>query len=136
MTHELTALTLAALIQIATLVVVVIPANLQLGFAKTLSPRDPDRLGKPLMEQVGPKTARAYRAYSNHFESLALFAIACLVITLAEKSSPLTAICAYTYVVARVVYIPAYIFGLVPWRTFIWFAAFAAAALMLIMALL
>ncbi|MEO0664213.1 MAG: MAPEG family protein, partial [Pseudomonadota bacterium] len=36
---------------------------------------------------------------------------------------------------ARVAYVPAYYFGLAPWRSIIWFIGFAATALMLLAAL-
>lgn len=136
MTHELTTLTLAALLQVIQFALMAIPANLELGPGKTLSPRDSDRMPTSLESQVNPKTARLFRAFNNHFESLILFAIACTVIAVSGQSSGLTAFCAYAYVVARVAYIPAYYFGLVPWRSLIWFAGFSAIVIMLIAALL
>ena len=56
MTPELTALAFAGLLQGVQYVLMAVPANLELGPGKTLSPRDPDRLGKPLIEQVSPVT--------------------------------------------------------------------------------
>jgi len=47
-----------------------------LGTGKTASPRDPARLGRPLVEQVSVKTGRLIRAMNNHFEALILFTIA------------------------------------------------------------
>lgn len=135
MTTELLVLTLAALLQIIQLVLVIVPANLQLGPGKTLSPRDTDRLGKPLIEQVGPKTARIFRAYNNHFESLALFTIAVLAITLSDQSSAVTRTCAWAYLAARVVYVPAYAFGWVPWRSYLWMIGMVSVVIMLLAAL-
>ncbi|MEM1302224.1 MAG: MAPEG family protein [Pseudomonadota bacterium] len=136
MTPELTALTLAALLQVVQFALVSVSANLDLGPQKTLSPRDQSRLGGPLEAQLSDKPARIYRAFANHFESLALFTIACTVITLGNQSTGFTATCAYTYLVARVAYIPAYYFGLVPWRSLIWFLGFTAIIAMLIAALI
>lgn len=136
MTPELTALTLAALLQVLQFALFAIPANLELGPGKTLSPRDKDRMPKPLIEQVSPKTARLFRAYNNHIESLILFAIAVVVITLSNRGTAFTATCAYAYVVARVAYVPAYYFGWVPWRSFIWFAGLLAIVAMLVAALI
>ncbi len=136
MTPELTALTLAGLLQVVQYVLMSVPANLELGPGKTLSPRDPDRLGKPLIEQVSPRTGRLYRALDNHFEGLILFTIAVVAITFADKSSPLTAVCAWTYLAARILYVPAYAFGLVPWRSVVWLVGFGATAVMLVAALL
>ena len=136
MTPELAALTLAALLQVVQYVLMAVPANLELGVGKTLSPRDPARLGSPIVEQLSPRTGRLYRALNNHFEGLILFTIACVVVTLAQASTQFTAACAFTYLGARILYIPAYTFGWVPWRSLIWFIGFAATTLMLIAALL
>jgi uncharacterized MAPEG superfamily protein len=134
-TAELTALTLAALLQVVQFVLMAVPANLELGTAKTLSPRDPDRLGKPLQELVSPRTGRLIRALDNHFEALILFAIAVTVTTLSGQSGPLTQTCAWVYLAARILYVPAYAFGLVPWRSLIWSVGFGATTLMLLAAL-
>lgn len=136
MTPELTALTLAALLQVFQIALMAVPANLELGKGKTLGPRDRDRLGGDLQDQVSRRTARLYRAMNNHFEGLILFTIACVAVTLAGKSSPFTAACAYAYLGARVLYIPAYAFGWVPWRSLIWSVGYLATALMLMAALL
>jgi uncharacterized MAPEG superfamily protein len=135
MTPELTALTLAGLLQVVQFALMSIPANLELGPGKTLGPRDPDRLGKPLIEQVSPRTGRLFRALNNHFEGLILFTLAVVVVTLSGQSSGFTAACAWIYLVARILYVPAYAFGLVPWRSLIWFAGFSATTLMLLAAL-
>ena len=136
MTPELTALTLAALLQVIQYVLMAVPANLELGTAKTLSPRDPDRMEKPLADQVSRGTSRLFRPLNNHFEGLILFAIACTVITVSNQSTPFTAACAWAYLGARVLYVPAYYFGWVPWRSLIWAVGFLATALMLVAALL
>jgi uncharacterized MAPEG superfamily protein len=136
MTTELTVLTLAALLQVVQFALMAIPANLELGPGKTLSPRDPDRLGKPLQELVSLKTSRLFRAMNNHFEALILFTIGVLVITLSDQSTAVTQTAAWVYLVARILYIPAYAFGWVPWRSVIWFVGFAATVTMLLAALI
>lgn len=135
MTPELTALTLAGLLQVVQYALMSIPANLELGPGKTLSPRDPQRLGKPLIEQVSLRTGRLFRALNNHFEGLILFTLAVVVVTLSGQSSALTAACGWIYLAARVLYVPAYAFGLVPWRSLIWMTGFAATTVMLLAAL-
>ena len=132
MTPELTALTLAALLQVIQFALMAVPANLALGPGKTLSPRD----GRPMVEQLPEMPARLYRALNNHFEGLILFTIAVVVITLADASTPFTAACAWAYLVARVLYVPAYAFGWVPWRSMIWGVGFLATFLMLVAALI
>ena len=131
MTPELTALTLAALLQALQFLLYAVPANLELGPGYTMSARDREP-SKPLSE----KTARLGRALTNHFEGLILFTIACVTITLADKSTAVTAACAYAYLAARVLYIPAYYYGLRPGRSLIWAVGFLATLLMLLGALL
>jgi hypothetical protein len=58
MTPELTALTLAALLQVVQYVLVSVPANLELGITRTLSPRDDGRLE----DDLSPRAARLARA--------------------------------------------------------------------------
>ena len=136
MTPELTALALAGLLQAVQYALMAIPANLELGTAKTLSPRDPARLGKPLIEQLSPRTARLFRALNNHFEGLILFTLAVTVVTLSNQSTALTQYAAYTYLAARVLYVPAYAFGLTPWRSLIWGVGFLATITMILATLL
>lgn len=136
MTPELTVLALAGLLQGFQFVLMAVPTNLEVGTGKTMSPRDPERLGKPLTEQVSAKTSRLIRAMNNHFEALILFTLAVVVISLADKGTGLSAACAWTYLVARILYIPAYYFGLAPWRSLIWFVGFLATMLMLLSALI
>jgi len=135
MTPELTVLAYAGLLQGLQIALMSVPANLELGPGKTLSARDPGRLGKPLVEQVSPKTGRLIRAMNNHFEGLILFGIAIAVVSLGDKTTGLTEACAWTYLAARVLYIPAYYFGLRPWRSLIWLVGFLATMLILASAL-
>ena len=136
MTPELTVLALAGLLQGVQFALMSIPANLELGPGKTMSPRDPERLGKPLIEMVSVKTGRLFRAMNNHFEALILFTIAVVVITLGDKGTGFSAACAWTYLGARVLYVPAYYFGLTPWRSMIWFVGFLSTMLMILSALI
>ena len=131
MTPELTVLTLAALLQVVQIALMAVPANLELNPGQTLGPRDRDKLGGDLQDMVSKRTARLYRAMNNHFEGLILFSIACVVVTLSETSSPLTSACAFAYLGARVLYIPAYAFAWVPWRSLIWAVGYLATAVML-----
>lgn len=136
MTPELTVLALAGLLQAVQFVLMAVPTNLELGTGKTLSPRDPDRLGKPLQEQVSPRTGRLIRAMNNHFEALILFTLAVVVVTLGNQSTAMTQTCAWVYLGARVAYVPAYALGLAPWRSLIWTVGFGATILMLLAALI
>jgi len=136
MTSELAVLAYAALLQTVQFCLMSVAANLDVGIGKTLSPRDVDRLGKPLAELLSPKPARLHRAFTNHFEALTMFTIAVVFVVLADRTSTFTAACAWVYLGARVAYVPAYYFGLSPWRSLIWFVGFGATVLMILAGLL
>ena len=131
MTVELTILILAALLAVVQLGWNAVRANLEMGPSWFLTPRD-DTPPQTLSVGLG----RLKRAYENHMETLPLFAIAVLAVVLAEKSSGLTAALAWLYLGARVLFVPAYRFGWVPWRSIIWAVGFAAIVLMLLAALI
>ncbi|QQA42457.1 MAPEG family protein [Pelagovum pacificum] len=135
MTPELTVLVLAALLQVVQFALFSIPANMELGTGKTASPRDPQRMDKPLMEQVSIRTGRLGRAFNNHFEALILFTIAVVALSISDQGNGYTATLAWIYLLARVLYIPAYAFGWVPWRSLIFAFGFFATVLMLLAAL-
>ena len=78
---------------------------------------------------------RLKRALENHFEGLVLFTIAVLVVVLGEASSALTENCAWVYLWARILYVPAYASGVYGVRSLIWGVGFVATAIMLIVAL-
>ncbi len=130
MTPELTVLTLAALLQVVQYVLYALPANLELGTRYTAGSRDhaPD-------QQMSKRTARLGRALDNHFQGLILFGIAATVISVSGQSSALTAFCAYAYLIARILYIPAYAYGLNPWRSAIWAVGFLSSLIILVVAL-
>ncbi len=131
MTPELTALTLAALLQVVQYALFAIPANRDLGVGYTSSARD-----RAPSRQLSVLSGRMQRAFNNHFEGLILFTIAVLVITLSNQSTPTTQFAAYSYLTARIAYIPAYAFGWRPWRSAIWFIGFLATLTMLVAALI
>lgn len=131
MPPELTALALAGLLQAVQFLLFAVPANLELGTGYTSSARD-----KPPSRQLSTVTARLQRAMNNHFEGLILFTIAVLVVVLGNQSSGVTVACAWAYLAARILYIPAYAYGLRPWRSAIWAVGFFATVAMLIAALI
>lgn len=130
MTPELTALTLAALLQVVQFVLYAVPANRDLtpGYTMSARDRDPSR-------QMSERTARLGRAFDNHFEGLILFAIAVGVTQMSGQNTGFTAACAWAYLIARVLYVPAYALGLSPARSLIWSVGLIATIFMLIAAL-
>ncbi len=129
MTAELTTLILAALLLIVQMLPVALLGRAQVPPDWHVSPRD-----EPVT--LSGRAGRAQRAFQNHFEGLVLFAIACLTLTLADKTTGLTASLAWIYLAARVLYVPAYIYGLSPWRSLVWAAGFLATLAILILALI
>ena len=57
------------------------------------------------------------------------------MVTFADQGNALTGACALVYLGARVLYVPAYLFGWTPWRSLIWAMGFAATMILLIAAL-
>ena len=129
MTPELTALTFAALLQAIHFAIYSVLAQMQVGTRYAASSRDTPR-------QLTGYAGRAQRAMNNHFEGLILFAIAVMVVTYADKAHGYTALAATTYLIARALYLPAYLFGWTPWRSLIWFIGFLATLFLLVWVLL
>lgn len=130
LTPELTALILAALLWAAQLAHMAVRANLEIGSRYFLSPRD-----TPPPKELSNATMRLKRAYENHLEALVLFAVAITAITLTRNNSIATAILAYGYLCARVLFIPAYAFGWTPWRSVFFGIGYLCSIILLILAL-
>lgn len=130
MTPELTTLAFAALLQAVQFILFAVPANRELGTGYTSSARD-----RPPSRPLSDRTGRLQRAMNNHFEGLILFTIAVVVVTLGDQSTGFTAACAWTYLAARVLFIPAYAYGWRPWRSAIWGVGFFATLAMIVAAL-
>lgn len=131
MSVELTVLALAGLLQAVQFILFALPANMELGTGYTSSARD-----KPPSRQLSITTARLQRAMNNHFEGLILFTLAVVVVTLGGQSTSVTQTAAWVYLVARVLYIPAYAFGWRPWRSAIWGIGFFATVTMIVASLI
>lgn len=129
MTPELTALVLSAILQFGQIVLAGAMMNRDVGAAWNASPRDE-------AVEFSPLTGRLRRAVSNHFEALPLFTIAVAAVTLSGKAGALTAACAWIYLAARILYVPAYAFGWAPWRSVIFGVGATATMVMLFVALL
>lgn len=128
MSVEIKVLALAGVLQLLQYALMAVPANLQLGTAYTGGNRDEPR-------QLTGLAGRLKRALDNHFEGLIMFTLAVVVVTLGGASSALTENCAWAYLVARILYIPAYASGVPYLRSGIWTVGFVATAIMLFAAL-
>lgn len=125
MTPELTVLALVGLLQGLQFAAFSVAANLQVGPKVAMGPRD----NAPVLTGTA---GRLQRALSNHFEGLTLFTLAVAVVTLGGQSSGLTVACAWIYLLARLVYVPAYVLGWSPGRSMIWAVGFAATMVMIL----
>lgn len=128
MTQELTILVYAALLQAFQLSLAIVFGDTQTGIKYGASARDTPR---PLTGLAG----RIDRALTNHYAALALFSIAVVVLTLGNKSTPLTVNCAWAYLAARIAYVPCYAFGIAYVRSVLWTIGFLATLIMLFVAL-
>jgi len=129
MTAETTALGLAALLQAVQIGLAGAVMNRDVGPRWNAGPRDDQ-------PQFSALTGRLRRAVDNHFEALALFTIAVVLVMLTGAASAVTAVCAWLYLAARVLYVPAYALGWTPWRSLIWGVGFLATLTMILTALM
>lgn len=129
MTYELTILTYAALLWGLQFFAYLAVGHGKMDLDWAMGPRDQE--GK----RPG-SVGRLHRALANHTEGLVLFAIAALVVSHSNQSTGFTAACASVYLIARLLYVPAYALAWQPWRTVIWMAGFFATMAMLIAALI
>jgi uncharacterized MAPEG superfamily protein len=126
---ELTVLALAAILQAVQIVLAAWGMNRDMGVAWNAGPRDTD-------PEFSALTGRLRRAVDNHFEALAFFTIAVVLVTLSGSAGPPTAACAWVYLAARILYVPAYAFGWSPWRSAIFGVGATATGAMILVALL
>lgn len=88
----------------------------QLGPAWVLSARDEPREAKGL-------SGRVVRAHRNLLEIFPQFVAALFIVHAAGMNGELAVIGAWTFLVARVLYVPAYVFGAPGVRPLCWMAA-------------
>lgn len=129
MAAETTALGLAALLQAVQIGLAGAVMNRDVGPRWNAGPRDDQ-------PQFSALTGRLRRAVDNHFEALGLFTIAVVLVMLTGAASAVTAVCAWLYLAARVLYVPAYALGWTPWRSLIWGVGFLATLTMILTALM
>lgn len=64
-----------------------------------------------------------------------MFTLAVVVVTMGQQGSFFTALMAWIYLGARILYVPAYVLGWVPGRSLIWSVGMGATVLMILAAL-
>lgn len=125
---EITMLILYGLLVILTLLLQATGAMQQLGMGYMLSSRDEHRTVKGI-------TARIERALNNSITAMVLFAPAVLLIVVTDSSTAQTALAAQVFLIARLVYLPAYAFKLTGIRSLAWTVGLLSTALLYFLAL-
>ena len=130
MAPELAALSATAIVHFATIFVAQHFLTRDIGKDGNFGTRE------GLEDRLSPVAMRLRRANANFTENVGPFIIAVLVVVLAGKTSSLTALLAWVYVAARILYVPAYALGWVPWRTVIWTVGAGATMVLLVLGLI
>jgi len=105
MTVELQVLVFAALWGLVQILIAALAPAAAPGYFKwNASPRDKDF-------DFGPVAGRMRRAYQNFNETFAFFAVIVIALAFAGKSDDLSRLGAHVYLLARLVYFPAYALG-------------------------
>jgi len=128
MTPELAALAAIAFIHLAAVAWSQKCLTDDIGTKGNAGPRDGDM-------NLSTLTSRLRRALANHTENIGPFIIAVLLVELTDANSWFTALAAWVFVVARAIYLPAYAFGWVPWRSLIYTVGLVATFAMIIVSL-
>ncbi len=129
MSSELNILALYGLYTALILLLQVTGAMSQLGMGYLLSSRDEHRTLTGI-------TGRLDRALVNSVTAMALFAPAILILAVKEEFSATTLTAAQAFLIARILYVPAYALKLTGVRTLLWLAGFAATVVLYLVALM
>lgn len=125
---ETTILAAYGLLVMATIFLQVLGGMQQLSLAYLMSARDETR-------SVTGMTGRLKRALDNSIVAMTLFAPAILILVILDRTSPATLLAAQVFLIARVIYLPVYAFGIPAIRTLVWLVGFAATAILYFLAL-
>ncbi|MFD2740370.1 MAPEG family protein [Sulfitobacter aestuarii] len=121
-------LALYGFLVLLTLLLQVTGSMQQLSLGYLMSNRDEHR-------SVTGWTARLKRALDNSVVAMALFAPAILLLIATKQTSDASLLAAQVFLIGRIVYLPAYVFGLVGLRTLSWLVGFAATTVLYFLAL-
>ena len=129
MSSELNILALYGLYTALILLLQVTGTMSQLGMGYLLSSRDEHRTLTGI-------TGRLDRALVNSVTAMALFAPAILILAVKEEFSATTLTAAQAFLIARILYVPAYALKLTGVRTLFWLVGFAASVVLYLVALM
>ncbi len=126
MPTEITVLAWGAILLLVQVVLQTLASVGEFGLGYALSPRDEGRAVK------GVYGARITRAFYNLLETFVVFVALALALVATGKTGGLGATGAWTWLIARVVYVPVYALGIPALRTLIWTVSIIGLILMLI----
>ncbi|WP_298914624.1 MAPEG family protein [uncultured Roseobacter sp.] len=125
---EVTILALYGLLVILTLILQATGAMTQLGMGYLLSSRDEQRT-------VSGIAGRLDRALSNSVTAMALFAPAVLLLEVTQSTSNASLLAAQVFLIARLVYLPAYALRITGIRSLAWMVGIVATIALYLLAL-
>ncbi|UWR21701.1 MAPEG family protein [Sulfitobacter sp. S190] len=100
----------------------------QFGITYLMSARDEGRVATGV-------SGRVERAMGNSITAMVLFAPAVLLIVALDASTPASRLAAIAFLIARIVYLPAYAFGIKGLRSLAWTVGFVATVSLYLVAL-
>jgi len=122
---ELMVLALGCVLMLVHLFAAIRLKTAQYGTAWNMGARDED------LPPLNPVAGRLARAQANYQETFPVVAALLLAITVAGKAGDVTAIAAWAWLAARVIYLPLYWAGVPRVRTLVWGVALAAIVVLL-----
>ncbi|MBW4709694.1 MAPEG family protein [Roseobacter sp. YSTF-M11] len=125
---EITILALYGLLVILTLILQATGTMTQLGMGYLLSSRDEER-------SVSGIAARLDRALNNSVTAMVLFAPAVLLLVVTDSTSNASLLAAQVFLIARLVYLPAYALRITGVRSLAWTVGIVATIALYLLAL-
>ena len=126
MTLELYCLAWAVVLGLAHIFIAGNARTVELGAKWNMGARDEKT------QDLKPLTGRLLRAQSNFFETFPLFASAVLIVAVSHTYSAYSYWGCIIYLVARIIYLPIYAFGIPVIRTIIWLISIVGLLLVLV----
>jgi uncharacterized MAPEG superfamily protein len=111
---ELTCLELSVVLWLVHVLVQATVGNVELPFGYLFTSRDKPAAARSLL------FGRATRALANYVENLTPFVAVALALIFTQRTGGAGAIGATIWILARIVYLPIYVFGIIYIRTLVW----------------
>ena len=122
---ELTCLELSVALWLVHVLIQATVGNLELPFGYLFTSRDKPAAASGLL------FGRATRALANYVENFTPFAAVALALMVTQRTGGSGAVGATIWILARIVYIPLYLFGVMYARTLIWALSIVGLVMML-----